>query len=239
MDVVYAKNGMPKFQDVEVSGCKITAVCADYDADYFYIGDEEGNLFVLDKKGETVKTRKMPNEVAGAVLAIFNNTGHDFSFCAYSSQGSAYFKEVKTSFSLFNNSPSKIPANFSIDGDGTLHASKDAGDNPVLMYNAKTEARVVSTVAVFEYGKFRNFNQVNSLVIADNQTYEDNIQAAEKTLSVRKGKLGELGREVRKLEFEAPVKQVISCRHHTGGDAEQDDIYVLLCDGDLFKVIKG
>ena len=91
---------MPKFQDVEVSGCKITAVCADDDADYFYIGDEEGNLFVLDKKGETVNKGKMPDEVAGAVLVIMNNSGNDFSFGAYSSQGGAYFKEVTTSFRL-------------------------------------------------------------------------------------------------------------------------------------------
>lgn len=229
---------MPKFQDVEVSGSKITAVCADDDDDYFYIGDEEGNLFVLDKKGETVNTSKMPDGVSGAVLVIMNNTGNDFSFCAYSSLGSAYFKEVTTSFSLLRD-PNPAVANYSVDGDGTFHDSKDEGDNQVLSYNAKTEARVVSTVAVFECSqKLRNFNDVFCFVIADNEAYESNIQAAEKTLSIRKGLRANKtsGKEVKKLEFEAPVKQVISCRHHTGGDAEQDDIYVLLCDGDLFKV---
>ena len=55
-------------------------------------------------------------------------------------------------------------------------------------------------------------------------------------MSVRKG--AGIGDEVRMLEFDAPVKQVISCRHHTGGEAEADDIYVLLCDGDLLKVQK-
>ena len=99
----------------------------------------------------------------------------------------------------------------------------------------KTEAKVVSTVAVSEsQKKTRNFKAVFSLVIADNKTYEDNIQTAEKKLSVRKGT--GLGVEIKKIDFANPVKQVISCRHHTGGDAEQDHIYVLLCDGLLFKV---
>ena len=125
-----------------------------------------------------------------------------------------------------------------MDGDGSLHSDKEEGNFHVLCYNPDTEARLVSTVALCENSnhKFRKYYSIDSFVIADNETYESNIGAAVRTLSIRKGDRGKLGKEIKKLAFAAPVKQVISCRHHTGGDAEQDDIYVLLCDGDLFKV---
>ena len=230
MAVVNNKSGMPKFEPVEVSfQCKITAVCADDDEneDYFYVGDEEGNVFVLNNEGGIIASRKMPEETAGAVLMIMNITGVPHSFYAYSAKGWTMFKEVTSNISIEESCTNG--ANFSVDGDGTLHSGKEEGDMPALQYNATTEARVVRTVAITEGDEFGNFNKVFNFVIPYN---ESNIDTAVTTLSVRKG--AGLGEEVRLLEFDAPVKQVISCRHHTGGEA--DDIYVLLCDGDLLKV---
>ena len=40
---------------------------------------------------------------------------------------------------------------------------------------------------------------------------------------------------VRTLYFSAPVKQVMSCRHHPG-TAEADRLLFLLWDGDIFQV---
>ena len=37
------------------------------------------------------------------------------------------------------------------------------------------------------------------------------------------------------MEFKSPVKQVMSCRHHEG-DAEADKIYIMLWNGNLYKV---
>merc|ERR1712083_957483 len=41
-------------------------------------------------------------------------------------------------------------------------------------------------------------------------------------------------KKIRTLEFKAPVKQVMSCRHHA--DAAVDKIYILLWNGNLFSV---
>ena len=234
MAVVNNKSGMPKFEPVEVSfQCKITAVCADDDEneDYFYVGDEEGNVFVLNNEGGIIASRKMPEETAGAVLMIMNITGVHHSFYAYSAKGWTIFKEVTSNISIEESCTGV--ANFSVDVDGTLHSDKEEGDIPALQYNATTEARVVRTVAITEGDEFGNFNKVFNFVIPYN---ESNIDTAVTTLSVRKG--AGVGEEVRLLQFDAPVKQVISCRHHTGGEAEADDIYVLLCSGNLLKVHK-
>ena len=75
MAVVNNKSGMPKFEPVEVSfQSRITAVCAgdDENEDCFYVGDEEGNVFVLNNEGEVIASRKMPEETAGAIVMIMN-----------------------------------------------------------------------------------------------------------------------------------------------------------------------
>merc|ERR1712025_1269504 len=43
------------------------------------------------------------------------------------------------------------------------------------------------------------------------------------------------GAIVRQVEFNYPVKQIMSCRHHDG-DAEADDIYIMLWSGIVYKV---
>ena len=136
--------------------------------------------------------------------------GKKCCFFAYSAKGWTKFKEVTSNISIENSGNNYG----SVDGDETLHKDQE-GDNPLIPYNAKTEARLVATVAIQESKKIRNFNEVFAHAIADNEIYESNIQTAVKTLSVRKG--AGIGDEIRKLEFAVPVKQVISCRHHTGG----------------------
>ena len=135
MAVVY-KTGMPKFQPVEVSGSKITAVCADDDEDYFYIGDEEGKVYALDNKGEVLGSMKMPRETADDILMIMNNSARKHNFFAYSIKGWTNFKDVTSNISIEKSGTGA--ANWSIDGDGTLHNNRE-GDNPALQYNAMTE----------------------------------------------------------------------------------------------------
>jgi len=235
--VVYNETGMPAFNPiaVPVSENKITAVCADDNEDYFYVGDQEGSLFTLNKKGKVLATSKMPGNIAGAVLSIGTIVGKS-TFRASSSKGHTTFKDANTE-KISHKNIFTSSANFSMDGDGKLYANKEDGSFQVLSYNPDTEARVVSTVALRENSDStsKKFMSVAAFVIADNDIYASSLQLAIKTLSIRKGKKGDLGTQIKSLEFDAAVRQVISCRHHTGGDAESDDIYVLLCNGDLLK----
>ena len=234
MAVVY-KTGTPIFEPVEVSESKITAVCADDDEDYFYIGDEEGNIYTLNNEGEVLASSQMPEETAGAVLLILNIPEVQYCFLAYSAKGFTQFNDVTSD--IYIEGCNIDAADWSLDGDGTFHFTSEEGEIPAFQYNATTEARVVTTLAITEGGEYGNFNSVFSLVIADEEAFYSNIETVITSLSVRKG--AGLGEQVRLLEFDFPVKQVISCRHHTGGEAEADDIYVLLCDGDLLKVIQS
>ena len=227
MAVVY-KTGTPIFEPVEVSESKITAVCADDDEDYFYIGDEEGNVYALNNEGEVLASSQMPEETAGAVLMIMSQS--NYCFAAYSAGGWTDFKDVTSD--IYIEGSGNDAADWSLDGDGTFHFTSEEGEIPAFQYNATTEARVVTTLAITEGQELGNFNGVFSLAIADDEAFYSNMKTVITSLSVRKG--AGLGEQVRLLEFDFPVKQVISCRHHTGGEA--DDIYVLLCDGDLLKV---
>ena len=92
---MYAKNGATVFK-TEVSENKITAVCADDNKDYFYVGDDQGNLYSLNKKGEILKSGSMPEKISGAVLSIGCIASSDPSFLASSSKGKAYFHDVTT-----------------------------------------------------------------------------------------------------------------------------------------------
>ena len=145
--VVY-KTGMPAFNPIAVSENKITAVCADDDEDYFYVGDQEGNLFTVNKKGEVLATSKMPGEITGAVLAIITIVGKS-TFRASSSKGHTTFKDAHTE-KISHKNIFTSSANFSMDGDGKLYANKEDGGYHVISYNPDTEARLVSTVALRE-----------------------------------------------------------------------------------------
>ena len=227
---MYAKNGATVFK-TEVSENKITAVCADDNKDYFYVGDDQGNLYSLNKKGEILKSGSMPGKISGAVLSIGCIASSDPSFLASSSKGKAYFHDVTTEMRVTKTVTDV--ANYSVDGDGTFHTNRE-GDHGLLCYNPDTEARLIATIGIGQEDHvFKDYKKVVSYAIADNEAYEENMDrgAVEKTLLVRNHTSG---KEIRKLEFDAPVKQVISCRHHA--KEEIDDIYILLCQGGLKKV---
>ena len=140
MAAVYAKNGATVFK-AEVSENKITAVCADETADYFYAGDDQGNLYVLDKKGDILQRGSMPAEVSGAVLAIYAKVDIDLAFSAYTSKGYTRFLDVTTE--MKEEITSTDSSNFSFDGDGTFHTNRGDGQHGVLRYNNKSEARLM------------------------------------------------------------------------------------------------
>ena len=228
MAAVYAKNGATAFK-TQVCENKITAVCADETMDYFYVGDDQGNLYVLNKKGEILQNGSMPEEVSGAVLVIGYIPTEDPAFSAYTSKGNTVFRNVTTEMSIHHTKTDS--SDYSVDGDGTFYTSRDEGDHGVLCYNCNAEARLIATIGIGQNDKdIKGYKVVFAYAIADNEAYEENMErgAVEKILLVRSS-----SGEVRKLEFDAPVKQVISCRHHP--EAQCDDIYILLCQGGLKK----
>jgi len=180
----------------------------------------------LTKKGEILQSGSMPAEVSGAVLAIYAAENIDLAFAAYTSKGNATFLDVTTE--MKEQETSTASSNYSFDGDGTFHFNSRDGQYGVWLYNNKSEARLVATIGITEGQVFNDYEVVFSYAIADNEEYEANLErgAVEKTLLVTSS----TDEEVRTLEFDAPVRQVMSCRHHPG-DAGSDDIYILLSHG--------
>jgi len=230
LSAVYLKNGVKAFSS-KISESAVTAVCCeeqdDLDNPIFYAGDAEGNLYTVDKKGKIVAQAKVPSR-KGEIHIISNRS--KYSIYAYTSGGSTSFSHATSDFRKGNFTTS--PANYSFDGDGTFHKKKGAGDYDVLQFDARTPSRVVSSVAV-EFGKkVKNYDQVFCYAVIDEQ-YENLIEegTAENSLIV----MNNQGKTIRTLEFKSPVKQIMSCRHHEG-DAEADKIYIMLWNGNLYKV---
>jgi len=165
-----------------------------------------------------------------------------------SQEGDGFTSGNLSGYARFKNVTSEVKVSldekktyYSMDGDGTLYANKDEGTHEVFGYNADSSASVNATVAVSQGTVFRNYPQVFLKSIASNEDYQADVDGgrAEKTLSIRtgaeNGSNGRMGDEIKKLEFETSVKQVMSCRHHLD-DAEADDIYILLSDGNIKRV---
>jgi len=227
----FASNGSMCFK-TKVSDAKITAVCADLDQDLFYAGDADGKVFVLNKKGEVLNEAEMPEERAGPVLMIISNKNDVFR--GGNTTGFAIFKNATSEIEISLEDKSKF---FSLDGDGTLYDNKDDGIHELFGYNARSSAAVNATVALTEGKVAGNYPTFSNRSVAGNEAYQADVDQgrAITTLSIRKSENKSLGNEIKKLEFEVPVKQVMSCRHHLD-DAEADDVYILLCDGHLKKV---
>jgi len=227
---VYLKNGNIAFS-TKISDNAITAVCCEEqdeaDNPIFYAGDEEGNLFTVNKKGKVVAEAKLAGR-KGKILAIVNRS--KYSIYAHTCGGSTSFSHATTDFRKGNFSTNT--ANYSLDGDGSFMRKKGAGDYNVTQYDARTPSRVNATCAM-EFGKkVKNYEQVFAYAVIDEE-YENLIEegTAENSIQVFNAST----KLLRTLEFKSPVKQIMSCRHHEG-DAEADKIYMLLWNGTLYKV---
>jgi len=226
---VYLKNGNIAFS-TKISENAITAVCCEEqdeaDNPIFYAGDEEGNLYTINKKGKVVAEAKLAAR-KGKILAIVNRS--KYSIYAHTEAGSTSFSHATTDFRKGNFSASS--ANYSLDGDGTFLRKKGSGDYKVIQYDSRTPNKVVATCAV-EFGKKKDdLEEVMAYAVVDEE-YENLIEegTAAKSLQV----FNSSNKQLRELEFNSPVKQVMSCRHHEG--AKADTIYILLWNGTLYKV---
>lgn len=230
LSAVYVRNGNRAFSE-KISEHAITAVCCeeqdDTDNQIFYAGDSAGNLYTVNKKGKVVASNKIPSR-KGEILVIANRS--KYSIYAYTTMGSTSFSHATSDFKKGNFSTSS--ANYSFDGDGTFHTRKGSGDHAVIQFDGRTPSRVVASVAV-EFGKVvknSNYEQVFVYAVIDEQ-YENLIEegTAETTLEIRTSS----GKK-KMINFEKPVKQVMSCRHHIG-EAEADHIYIMLWNGSLYR----
>merc|ERR1719245_402347 len=229
LSAVYISNGNNVFKS-KISDSPITAVACeekdDADNQIFYAGDEEGNLFTVNKKGSVVKTTSIPQR-KGNIHIIANKD--KYQIYVYTTKGSQSLSHTTTDFRKGNFTTST--ANYSVDGDGTFHKKKGSGDFDVIQFNARTPSKVVATVGM-EFGKkFGNYEEVHAYAIVDEE-YENLVEdgTADKKFTVfNKGAI------VRQVEFKSPVKQIMSCRHHEG-KAEADDIFIMLWSGIVYKV---
>ena len=230
LSAIYTKNGIKAFC-VKISDAEITAVCCeeqDEDSNQlFYAGDSENNIFTVNKKGQILaqvqlKTRK------GKIHTIVNHSR--FTIHVHSTTGSTAFSQG--THKLKKGRFSTDSAKYTIDGDGTFMKKKGTGDYTVNQYDCRNATNSVATFRIKFGKKLNNFRQVFAYATFDD-AYVNLIEegAAEKTLDIYCPN----NRLVRTLQFPAPVKQVMSCRHHQGR-AEEDKIYILLWNGNIFKV---
>ena len=226
---VYINNGNNVFKS-KISDNAITAVACeekdDADNQIFYAGDSAGNLFTVNKKGNVVKTTSIP-ERKGNIHIIANKD--KYQIYVYTCKGSQSLSHTTTDFRKGNFTTST--SNYSVDGDGTFHKKKGSGDFDVIQFNARTPSKVVATCGM-EFGrKVGKYEEVLAYAIVDDE-YENLVEdgTADKKFSVFSK-----GSTVREIEFKSPVKQIMSCRHHDG-DAEADDIYIMLWNGIVYKV---
>merc|ERR1711936_109011 len=225
---VYISNGNNVFKK-SISNSPITAVACeekdDADNQIFYCGDEKGNLFTVNKKGKTVKETSIP-ERKGNIHIIANKD--KYQIYVYTCKGSQSLSHTTTDFRKGNFTTST--ANYSVDGDGTFHKKKGSGDYDCIQFNARTPSRVVATCAM-EFGKkVGNYEEVLAYAIIDDE-YENLVEDG---TADKKFKVLNNGREVRNIEFKAPVKQIMSCRHHEVGSS--DDVYILLWNGSIYRI---
>merc|ERR1711988_1064174 len=211
---VYINNGNNVFKS-KISDNAITAVACeekdDADNQIFYAGDEKGNLFTVNKKGNVVKTRSIP-ERKGNIHIIANKD--KYQIYVYTTKGSQSLSHTTSDFR-----------------DGNFHKKKGSGDYDCIQFNARTPSKIVATCAM-EFGKkVGNYEEVLAYAIIDDE-YENLVEDG---TADKKFKVLNNGREVRNIEFKSPVKQIMSCRHHEG-KAEADDIFIMLWSGIVYKV---
>merc|ERR1712018_850576 len=154
LSAVYISNGNNVFKS-KISDSPITAVACeekdDADNQIFYAGDEKGNLFTVNRKGN--------------VHIIANKD--KYQIYVYTAKGSQSLSHTTTDFRKGNFTTST--ANYSVDGDGTFHKKKGSGDYDCIQFNARTPSRVVATVGC-EFGKkLGNYEEVHAYAIVDDE----------------------------------------------------------------------
>jgi len=224
---LYTKNGVKVF-DAKVSESEITAVCCEEqdeaDNPIFYVGDSDGMVYTVNKKGKTL-TDIQAREEAIHTISNFNK----FSIFVYSNSGNTSFSHATTEFKKGNTTTST--ANYSFDGDGTFHKKKGAGDYKVNQYNCRTPTRAIATVRL-EFGpKLKEYNQVFAYCVIDEE-YENTIH--EGTAETEFPIYCSNNKLIRTLDFKSPVRQVMSCRHHE--KFSEDKIYILLWNDKIYQV---
>merc|ERR1711945_66364 len=150
LSAVYISNGNNVFKS-KISDSPITAVACeekdDADNQIFYAGDEDGNLFTVNKD--------------------------KYQIFVYTTKGSQSLSHTTTDFRKGNFTTST--ANYSVDGDGTFHKKKGSGDYDCIQFNARTPSRVVATCAM-EFGrKIGNYEEVLAYAIIDDE-YENLVE---------------------------------------------------------------
>lgn len=226
LSAIYIKNGLQVFS-IKISDAEITAVCCEKhdeeDNQVFYAGDSRGNLFVSSKKGKILNNTQL---LEGRISTIVNWS--QFSINVHTSTGSASFSDTAKDFK--RETFSSVSTNFSYDKDGTLYKNVDRGMFKVMRYHCSSPTKIIATVGI-EFGEtFKSFSEVFAFAIID-EDYRELIDegTAEHSLAIYSKNI------FRVLEFQSPVKQVMSCRNHEGV-AEADKIYILLWNGNLLKV---
>merc|ERR1711988_1923878 len=203
---VYISNGNNVFKS-KISDNAITAVaCEEKD-------DADNQIFYAgDDKGN---------------LYIANKD--KYQIYVYTCKGSQSLSHTTTDFRKGNFTTST--ANYSVDGDGTFHKKKGSGDYDVIQFNARTPSKVVACVAM-EFGKkVGNYEEVLAYAIVDDE-FENLVEDG---TADKKFKVFKQSGLIREIEFKSPVKQIMSCRHHEG-KAEEDDIYIMLWSGIVYRV---
>lgn len=196
------------------------------DERFVLVGQVNGKLAaVYLKNGNIAFSTKISDNAITAVCCEEQDEADNPIFYAGDEEGNLF-----TDFRKGNFSGSS--ANYSLDGDGTFMRKKGAGDYKVIQYDSRTPNRVVATCAL-EFGKKKDdLEEVMAYAVVDEE-YENLIEegTAAKSLQV----FNSSSKLLRELEFNSPVKQVMSCRHHEG-EAKADIIYILLWNGALYKV---
>lgn len=230
LSAVYHKNGIKVFSS-KITEAEITAVCCEEQDEgsnqLFYAADSSNNIFIVNKKGNTISEEQLKSR-KGKIHTLVN-TGR-FTIQVLSSLGTTTF--TQGSHKLKKGKFSTKSANYSLDGDGTFNKEKGTGDYNVTQYDCRNATNTVATFRVKFGKKIKNYRQVLAYATFE-ESYVNLIEegTAEKTLDI----FCSNNRLVRRLEFTAPVMQVMSCRHHQG-QAEEDMVYFLLWNGNVLKV---
>ena len=119
---------------------------------------------------------------------------------------------------------------YSVDSDGTFIKQRGTGDFSVTQYDCRNATNTIATFRIKIGNNEGRFRQVLAYATFD-ENYLKIVEEglAEKNLGIycSKNKL------IRTLMFDAPVMQVISCRHHVRA---RDKIYFLLWNGAILRV---
>merc|ERR1711936_1401217 len=214
------KQKMPKLERLPNDDFNrdVTAVAMD---DRFYlVGQNDGTLAaVYISNGKNVFREKISDYAITAVACEEKDDADNQIFYCGDEKGNL-FTANKDKYQIYVYTTK-----------GSQSLSHTTTDFRKGNFTTSTPSKIVATCAM-EFGrKVGNYEEVLAYAIIDNG-YENLVEdgTADKKFSVFSK-----GSTVREIEFKSPVKQIMSCRHHDG-DAEADDIYIMLWSGIVYRV---